>query len=110
MLVRNRGYGPDFDPKFGAASKLQLELVGEAGVVLLQGPDLELVVGPVGHALGGGDAGGRGGETRDRVHVGCGADVIAVGTRTAAARTVDHEVDLAAGDEIDRVDARLLTA
>ena len=56
-------------------------------------------------AVGGRQPGGRGGEARDALHRRRGADVGAVGAGAAAPRAVDHEVDLAGGDELDGVGA-----
>ena len=59
--------------------------------------------GPVGHAVGGGEPGGAGGEQRHAVRAGGGADVGAVGPRAPAPGAVDDQLDLAALDEVDRV-------
>ena len=67
----------------------------DAAVVLLQRAHPHRVGGAVEDAVGGGEAGGRGGEARDALHGGGGADVGAVGAGAAATRAVDHEVDLA---------------
>ena len=65
----------------------------------------DLVGGRVDDAVGGGQPRGRGGEARDPVHRGRGADVGAVGAGAATPRAVDDEVDLAGGDELHGVGA-----
>ena len=98
--VRQIAGGLDAGPH---SIELRADLGVDAPVVLLQAADLEGVAGPVGHAVGRGQAGGRRGEQRHPVGPGRGADVGAVGAWPAAPRAVDHQLDLPAGDELDRV-------
>ena len=54
-------------------------------MVLLQRTDLQRMLRPIGHAIGGGQTGGAGGEEGHAMLAGGGTDVRAVGTRTSAA-------------------------
>src|SRR5438270_374964 len=90
--------------RFGQLRLTSTATTSFGAVILLQRAHAQFVTRPVRHAFGGGDRRRPGGETRDGVVLRGGADVIAVGARATAARAVDHEIDLAAGDEIDGVD------
>src|SRR5262249_57390595 len=92
-----RGWGA-----WGGPVHLQAELA--VVVVVLQGGGDRLAAGPLDDAGRGRQRGGDRREARDAAGRRGAADVGAVGSGTATARRVHHEVDLARGQQLDRVE------